>query len=351
MTGETDDAETGGSWQVYFLSLVNPANPGHDFERVKVGITKRDVARRIEQLQTGNPFQICCERSFRSPVARQIEHWVHRTSQVEQLEWLRLARSEIPGLVKRAQLEGERLARIEEARARWSRSKSNGIERQPGAEERRLHEAARGVLAELWPVKLRLECTKRSVALKAGKFLRVPGIVTISYRPSAGRFNPKTALKKFHDLAAPYTVEEVGGTFRWRDVPNLGSPGWAQLRAELERLEAERRELDAAMLSSDDWLRKEGARTDDLACLHDEYLCLMRQKARLELDEEYIQAQAIQAIEDFEAIAGVCSFRRSAGQVLNDHKSFCEAHRNEAAQCFSESKAHIRRRIYASRSY
>src|SRR5439155_317609 len=131
-------------------------------ERVKVGITKRDVARRIEQLQTGNPFQICCERSFRSPVARQIEHWVHRTSQVEQLEWLRLARSEIPGLVKRAQLEGERLARIEEARARWSRSKSNGIERQPGAEERRLHEAARGVLAELWPVKLRLECTKRS---------------------------------------------------------------------------------------------------------------------------------------------------------------------------------------------
>src|SRR5207247_653236 len=102
-----------------------------------------------------------------------------------------------------------------------------------------------------------------------GKFLRVPGIVTISYRPSAGRFNPKTALKKFHDLAAPYTVEEVGGTFRWRDVPNLGSPGWAQLRAELERLEAERRELDAAMLSSDDWLRKEGERTDDLACLHD----------------------------------------------------------------------------------
>src|SRR5207247_10988734 len=120
---------------------------------------------------------------------------------------------------------------------------------------------------------------------------------------------------------------------------------------EAKPLGKQRVELDDAMLSDDDWLWKEGERTDDLAHLHDEYLDLVRQNARLELDEEYIQAQAIQAIEDFARIAGVCSFRRSAGQVLNDHKSFCEAHRNEAAQCFSESKAHIRRRIYASRSY
>src|SRR5438128_2865016 len=226
---ETDDAEAGSTWQVYFLSLVNPANPDHDFERVKVGITRRDVARRIEQLQTGNPFRVRGERSFRSPVARQVEHWVHRTSQVEQLEWLRLARSEIPGLVRKAQLEGERIARIAEATARWSRSESNGKERQPGAEERRLHEAARGVLAELWPVSLRLECTKRSIALKAGKVLHIPGIVTVSYRPLSGRVRPNTALKKFHDLAAPYAVEEVDGTFRWRGVPNLGSPEWAHL--------------------------------------------------------------------------------------------------------------------------
>src|SRR3989442_7368675 len=168
-------AEAGDSWQVYFLSLVDPANQDHDFGLVKVGITEKDIEERIEQLQTGNPYQLRCERSFRSQVARQIEHFVHRTSQVAQLEWLRLARSEIPDLVKRAQLEGVRLARIEEARARWSHSESNDMERQPGAEERRLHEEVRGILAELWPVQLRLELTRSTNALQTGYGARSSG--------------------------------------------------------------------------------------------------------------------------------------------------------------------------------
>src|SRR2546426_11225443 len=347
---ETDDTEAGGSWQVYFLSLVDPANPDHDFGLVKVGNTEKDIEERIEQLQTGNPYQLRCERSFRSPVARQIEHFVHRTSQVVQLEWLRLARSEIPDLVKKAQQEGERLARIEEARARWSHSESNDMERQPGAEEGRLHEEVRGILAELWPVKLRLELTRTRIALQAGKVLRIPGIVTIWHLPSSGPFNSKTACEKFPDLAAAHTIEEVDGTFQWLETPTRGSPECARLREEVKHLRKQQRELDAAMLNNDDWLRKEGERTDDLAHLHDEYLGLIRQNARLELDEEYIQAQAIQAIEDFDRIAGVCSFRRSKCLVLNN-KSFCQAHSNEAAQCTLEREAHIRRRIYTSRSY
>jgi len=343
-------AEAGDSWQVYFLSLVDPANQDHDFGLVKVGITEKDIEERIEQLQTGNPYQLRCERSFRSPVARQIEHFVHRTSQVAQPEWLRLARSEIPDLVKKAQQEGERLARIEEARVRWSHMESNEMERQPGAEERRLHKEVRGILAELWPVKLRLELTRTRIALQAGRVLRIPGIVTISYLPSSGWFNSKTALEKFHDLAAAHTIENVDGTFQWLETPTRGSPEWARLREEVKHLRKQQRELDAAMLNNDDWLRKEGERTDDLAHRHDEYLGLIRQNARLELDEEYIQAQAIQAIEDFDRIAGVCSFRRSKCLVLNN-KSFCQAHSNEAAQCTLEREAHIRRRIYTSRSY
>ncbi len=44
---EVGDAEASDSWQVYFLSLADPANPGRDFDLVKVGITKNDVDRRI----------------------------------------------------------------------------------------------------------------------------------------------------------------------------------------------------------------------------------------------------------------------------------------------------------------
>ncbi len=349
---EMDAAEAGGSWQVYFLSLADPADPGRDFGLVKVGITKNDVERRIEQLQTGNPYQICCEASFQSAVARQVEHWVHRTnaSRVAQLEWLRLARSDIADVVKTAKQEGERLARIAEAMARWSQSESNGKERQPGSGEKRLHETVRGVLTDLCPVKLRLERTARSIALEAGKVLRIPGIVKIWPFSPSRRFSSQMALDKFPNLAAGHAVEEVGGSFRWRDVPNLGSPGWTDLRAEVECLKEKQRELDTAMLENGNGLRKEGERTNNLARLHGEYLDLKQQEARLTVDEEDLKAQAIQAIEDCEAVAGVCSFRRSRRPILNG-KAFCAAHPEEAAQCSSEREAYIRRRIWASRSY
>lgn len=52
-TEEMDDTGASALWQVYFLSLADPSDPDHSFDLVKVGITKNDVDRRIEQLQTG----------------------------------------------------------------------------------------------------------------------------------------------------------------------------------------------------------------------------------------------------------------------------------------------------------
>src|SRR2546426_11333497 len=142
LPGEIDTGESTEPWYVYFLSLVDPANPDRDFELVKVGITKNDVERRIEQLQTGNPYQIRCEASFLTPVARQVEHWVHRTnaSRVAQLEWLRVPRQGIQDLVTITRCEAERLAHIAEARARWSQQTSNGQSRSASVKESQLHE-------------------------------------------------------------------------------------------------------------------------------------------------------------------------------------------------------------------
>lgn len=145
-------------------------------------------------------------------------------------------------------------------------------------------------------------------------------------------------------------MQKVGGEFRWRKVPNLGSPQWTGLRAEVERLEKQKEELDRAMLDNPSGLRDEGEQTDDLIRLHQDYLDLTQQEARLELDKEDLQAQMIQRMEDFEVVAGVCSFPRSLRPILNG-KSFCEAHRPEAAACSLELVACVRRTIYASRSY
>ncbi|MDO8681327.1 MAG: GIY-YIG nuclease family protein [Acidobacteriota bacterium] len=46
---------------------------------VKVGVTDSDVAARIAQLQTGNPYELRCLASFETPCALEVEHFVHRT--------------------------------------------------------------------------------------------------------------------------------------------------------------------------------------------------------------------------------------------------------------------------------
>jgi hypothetical protein len=70
---DEEDSESPEVGQIYFLTLVDSAEPNRDFGLVKVGVTKGAVERRIEHLQTGNPYRIRCEASFQSPVARAVE--------------------------------------------------------------------------------------------------------------------------------------------------------------------------------------------------------------------------------------------------------------------------------------
>jgi len=351
-TGSVSAWDPGGPGNVYFLSLGDPANPDRDLQLVKVGITKNDVELRIAQLQTGNPYQIRCEASFLSPVPRQVEHWVHRTnaSRVAQLEWLRVARPEIPDLVSASRQEEKRLAAIAAAKARWNQSRSNKKERQASTEERRLHEEMQDVRARLLPIELQVRQTRASIALLAGQVFRIPGVLRIDVIPPSRQFNSRMAFAKFPGLAARYTVEKVEGQFYWRGLPRLDSPEWSELRVEVEALEEQKGELDHALLENPTKLRDAGERTDDLVRLHGIYLNLTQEKARLDLDEDALKARMIQQTEDFEAITDVCSFPRSSRPALN-HKSFCEAHVSEAAACCSERGAYVRRTIYPSRSY
>jgi hypothetical protein len=355
-----DESEGGGAVgepsNVYFLSLIDPADPDRDFSLVKVGFTTNDVEKRIAQLQTGNPYQIQCAGRFQSPVARQVERWVHRTNEVAHLEWLRLARHEIPGLVESARQQAARLAEVAEANARWRHTESKGKERQAGVEDRQLQAEARENRSEWCRLRFRLRHTRASIALNAGAVLHIPGVVrTLLLRPAA-RFSSQTALGDYAPLAVCCGAsQEVGGKFRWRDVPTLASSEWLQLRFEVESLEQQQRDLDAAMLGNPERLLDEGKLTDELASLHGDYLTLTQLEMRLNVDMEEMKMRATILLEDCPAIVGVCSYRRSPRLVVKDKKSFKEVFKreypNEAAKCTSELPARVRRGIYLSRSY
>ncbi len=347
---DVHDSESPEFWRVYFLTLTDPSDPTRDFGLVKVGITKGAVERRIEHLQTGNPYRIRCEASFESPVARAVECWVHRTRHVEYLEWLRLPRSEINILVEEAKRESERLARIAQAMARWSQVESNGKERAPSTGERRLHDEMRGVLEDLLPTQFQLDLTLSHIALIAGKVRRVPGIIQIRRYEPFKRFKPKLAHEKFPHLVAAHTADKVRPHFRPKGLPGVGAPQWASVRAEAEASCGKRDELNAAMLRDADAVADEGCRTDELAELHERFLALLQKKTRLDIDRKDLKAQAIQATENWEVVSGVWSYRRKFQPTFNG-KAFREAHRTEAAACSVAGGPFIHRNVFLSRSY
>lgn len=271
---QADDAQLTGSARIYFLTLVDPANPDRDFGLVKVGITRGAVERRIENLQTGNPYRIQCADSFQSPVASAVECWVHRTHRVAHLEWLQLRRPEIQGLVNEAKLESERLARIAESTARWSQVESNGTARKPSADEVRLHAAAQGVIEDWLSTKLQRELTMMTIAVRAGSVGHIPGIVQVWPSAAYKRFQANIAIERFPELTANHTVEKVKGSFRWQNVATLGRPQWKQVRADLEALKRARQEIDADMLRNRDRFLEEGPRTDELEDLHEGFIAL-----------------------------------------------------------------------------
>ena len=340
----------GGLWHLYFLTLVDPLDPDRDFGLVKVGITKGAVERRIENLQTGNPFRLRYTDSFQSPVARALECWIHRTHHMAHLEWLRLSHAEIPALVAKAQVENVRLCEIADARARWSLTESNGTVRSPSAAEIQVHADARGVLEDFWSTSLQLDVTRLRLAVTAGGVGRIPGITQITRRSSFRKFRPNIALERFPELAARHMAGRVSSSFRWHDLPTRGSSQWAGLRAEIVELTRRKTALDRAMLEDSDVFDEEGKRTDALVELHETFIALFQRKARATIDRDYVRAKAVQQMEACEAVSGVCSYKRRLRSAFVAD-SFRTAHRAEALECSPTIDPFVQRRVFMSCSY
>jgi hypothetical protein len=333
---------------VYFLSLVDPDDPARDLQRVKVGTTKTDVEKRIAQLQTGNPHAIRCLAAFRSPVARQVEHWVHRThaAMLVNVEWLRIPRDDVAPLVAAAQKEAKRLGRIARNIEKWSSTLSNGRERAPSKRQLDIYTAAGALRVEIRGVELRAGLVASRIFVAAGQVERVPGILKVQVSPASYAFSGKLAAELFPDLFAEHLFERIEGRFCWK---GMGRPSFSvEIERERAALTADVEALDAAILTCG--VSSEAPRTQELSDLHAEYLSVKERQSRLKLDEEEFKSALIQELEDFEAIRGVCSYRRATHERL-DSKGFRRVHPVQAEQCRVERRAHVRRQIFMIRSY
>lgn len=66
-------------------------------DNYKIGVTKRDVNKRIKQLQTGCPDEIVLVKKFDCEHYRKVEGWLHRKHGAKRVEgeWFVLEESDI----------------------------------------------------------------------------------------------------------------------------------------------------------------------------------------------------------------------------------------------------------------
>lgn len=335
---------------VYFLSMHNPADSARDFGLVKVGITDGDVADRIAQLQTGNPYELRCIDAFETSCAREVEHFVHRThaEQMQQLEWLRWPRDGVAQLVAEA---SEAARRIESRKSKEdglvSRA-SNGKERRADSEELNLHRKARVLELELKPANLHLVIATGRLKAATGATHGIPGIVRVTHVEATTRFSAPLAEATFPELFERCRVEKTSGGFRWRHVPKPSDFTLEkQSAAEATALaEASANRILAGNFRLDGWT----PRTKEMEKSHDEFLRATQIVNRLGGHLADIESELTVRLGEYDALTRVCSYIRRLGFKF-DEAGFRKAYPDEAMQCAEPIAAQLRKHVYPTRSY
>ncbi|XXY50117.1 GIY-YIG nuclease family protein [Sorangium sp. So ce269] len=335
---------------VYFLILCDPADSARDFGLVKVGFTDGDVADRIAQLQTGNPYELRCADTIETAYAREVEHFVHRThaEKMQQLEWLRWPRDRIAQLVDETREAARRIDARKSREMGIVMHPSNGEERRPDREEFKLHRQAREVKKKLVPATLRLTVAAETLRGLTGTTRGIYGIVRVTRVPATTRFSATLAEARFPELVARCRVERISGNFLWRKVPRPSDFVDERLAAE----EAIRRadESANAVLAEDVKLDGWTPHSDEIEKLHGDFLRETQGVNRLRADLADLQSELTIRLGEREALHDVCSFRRRFCADV-DADAFCNAYPEEARLCMETVAAQLRKYIYPTRSY
>jgi hypothetical protein len=342
---------------VYFLVMKERFDTERDLVPVKIGITRGDIARRLTTLQTGNPYNLSCFGSFKTPWTREVEHFMHKSHEMLQNEWLLWRRDDLHTLVVEAK-EAER--QIEERKRREQTAIAlilGGPERPATHEVICLHREAQALMKRMIPERLRREIAENRLKSATGTMVGITGIVRVKYLPATIRFSARLARLQLLELESKYpeltaecfSIASSGG-FRWR-----GRPTRPDLASEFDAALSAR---NAAMASVDEVLKGKvslgdwGSRTPTLQRWHDDFLDASRviHKLGVELAELQAALTAHLAENSASAFIGVCSFKRSS--VLRLQRAvFCRNFPEESTRCAEPVAPQLRKQVYATRSY
>jgi hypothetical protein len=329
---------------IYFLGMKDPTGE-QDFTHYKIGITDGTVLDRINQLQTGNPFEIFEYESFHSQAAQLIELQLHKRWAQERvrLEWFKLTKDQLAAIIKEArdyeQQIGEKAVRVRQ----FDQQPSNGQLLPPSESVLELHAQAQVLLAEQVQNKLRLDQLENKLRSLTGLTAGIAGITQVTTTKPAARFQAREFRETYQEIYERFlTVDRLACGFQLEGKPRV--------TAYPELHEAVKKSKDSVPELTSDFSLEEIARTEDAVQLHQQYLQETEEAARIKSELLLAQLHLRDLCGENEGIEEVCSYRREITQEL-DKEALQRAHPEKYQSCVREVQSKPRFKIMESRAY
>ena len=331
---------------VYFLRMVD-ASGRYEFPYVKVGITEGAVPRRIDQLQTGNPFEIVAWDSFASEAAQLVERHIHHTyaQRRVRLEWLHFEESELAALVLAARSYSDEVSQKAEAVRNFDLRASNGAIIESTVETRALHSEIVDLLGAQVRTKARFDTVEVTLKHLTGVSGGIDGVTEVSVTNGGRSFSARDFAKAHPAIHQSFcTKEELGCSFGF-----VGKPRITVYPEENEALKAAKDALVNVDVDAVERARKE-TRSKNVENMHLEYLQLKAALAEIRGDLVRYELELRHTCGENAGIADICKYVRETKSKF-DEEAFSKAHPDLWAEFHVDRPRQRRVKVLASRDY
>ena len=301
---------------LHILGLEDPAG-GTVPPYYKVGITTDTVAKRIRQLQTGNPYRIVALHTFEIEGAEIVEQSLHRVYAPNRriLEWFELSDAELAAVLQAAEnLKDDIEALVVEVRD-LDQQHSNDTMLNPTAEATDLHLQAVTLEGQKTQNSLRIATMRSSLARITGTTRGIEGITQVSITNPSPGFSKRELKSADPDLYNDYlTIPEFKVSMKV-----LGKP----TPRNYPNLVADKKQAAAAApnVDPDDVTPDKESRTTDAVQLHSEYINLVSQGGAIDRDLLLVKMKLKTLCGQARGIDGIFEYVR-ADRMTFDEDSF-----------------------------
>ena len=330
---------------LYVLGLEDPAG-GSVPPYYKVGITTDTVAKRIRQLQTGNPYRIVALHTFEIEGAEIVEQNLHRVYAQNRrvLEWFELSDAELAAVLQSAKdFKDDIEALVVEVRD-LDQQYSNDTMLNPTAEATDLHLQAVTLEGQKTQNSLRIATMRSSLARITGTTRGIEGITQVSITNPSPGFSKRELKSADPDLYNDYlTIPEFKVSMKV-----LGKP----TPRNYPNLVADKNQAAAAApnVDPDDVTPDKESRTTDAVQLHSEYINLVSQGGAIDRDLLLVKMELKTLCGQARGIDGIFEYVRE-DRMTFDEDSFEADNPALYAQLTVQGQPQRRFAVWKSRDY